>query len=256
MSLLTLALTAVLLNAPPELSPRETADVGDRGQLSVGVFNPLTYAVADGLELRAHPVLFFVSPNLIARVAHLRQGPLRLTGEYGLSVPTPLLRLTQGYLFPSWERSGQQIGWYVVPRAGLVASVDPRVGHVLTLLTDLAVGIPLTSNDATPLGAPAPLEMLLAPALNGYRAHAGALYDLRLAPRWRARAYVDAYLVGRGAPMTFRAGAAVDWGAFRSGRFTLGVVYWNSDQFARDPVTFRRVRSHDILPTFDVIWEL
>jgi hypothetical protein len=237
------------------LLARETADVAPRGTFSVGLFSPAAYVVAEGVELRAHPLLFLVSPNLLVRWAHVRSGAWRLTSEYGLSVPTPALRLTQGYLFPSWDRSDGQIGWFLVPRAGVSFSRGAPQSNVLTLSGDLAAGIPLSRNDATALGAPAPLELLLAPVLSEYRARVGGIYDHAIAPRWRGRLYVDGYAVGRNSPSTLRAGAAVDWGLFARSRLTLGVVWWNSNQHARDPVTGQGVRSNDFLPTLDFIWE-
>ena len=54
--------------------------MGPRGSWSVGVFNPLRYAVTDRIELQGHPLLFFVAPHLDARFAVVRRG-----GEDGRS---------------------------------------------------------------------------------------------------------------------------------------------------------------------------
>lgn len=233
---------------------RETAHVGQRGDYSVGVFAPLTIGVADGLELRAHPLVFLVDPHLTARKRHVQAGSWSLTGEYGFSLPTPLLRLAQGYLFPSWPTSGRQVGWILAPHAGMVASWGDLDQHVLTLTADLAAGIPLSRNHATPLGAPAFLEVELAPALHGFRAHWGALYDRRLSDRFRARVYADVFVhAARPSPFTLRGGAGIDLRVGTMSRFTLGAVWWNSDQHSLDG-DGRRVRSNDFLPTLDFIW--
>jgi hypothetical protein len=237
------------------LPARETAHVGEAGQYSVGIFAPLTYAVAEGLELRGHPLLFLVSPNLVVRHRHLQTQRWTLAGEYGLSVPTPLLELSQGYLLPSWDRSDDTVGWIVVPRAGLVASRGSLQQGVLTFFADVAVGIPLTRNDAEPLDAPAPLEMLLAPALHGYRGRVGAAYDHPFTERLRGRLYADGFVhQARPSPLTLRGGVNLDLGVGRQSRLTLGVVWWNADQHAIDPATGRRHRSNDFLPTLDFIW--
>jgi hypothetical protein len=253
--LLTLALAAATEAAAEGLPARETAHIGPRA--SVGVFNPLSVPLSETLEVRGHPLLFLVSPNAVLRVRHLEVREWTLTGEYGLSVPTLAMRLTQGFLFPSWNTSDKRVGWTVVPRAGLVASHGAPSGNVLTLAADVAAGVPLGPNDATSLGTLAPLEVLLAPALAGWRAHAGALYDLPLSARLRGRAYADLYLhKARPSPVTFRVGLGLDVGVGESSRFTVGAQWWNSDQHARDMATGERHRSNDFVPTLDFIWGL
>lgn len=245
------ALVASSAGAEPLLA-RETAHVGGKWDYSVGLLAPLTLGVADGLELRAHPVLFFVAPNLDVRVSHWRSSDWRLTGEYGLSVPTPLMRLTQGYLFPT---SGRTIGWWVVPHAGAALSHGAAEGAVLTLSADLAVGLPLSKSEVTPLGAWPFLDVLFAPTLSRYRARLGAAYDYPLSDRWRVRAYGDLFLHGANpSPFTLRAGAGVDLRIGRMSRLAVGGVWWSSDQHAIDPTTLQRVRSNDFLPTLDFIW--
>ena len=77
------------------LSPRLTADVAPRGGWSVGIFNPLRIAVTDSIELEAHPLLIAVSPHLgVRQKLWSHPSGWRVTGAYGISVPTPALRLT------------------------------------------------------------------------------------------------------------------------------------------------------------------
>lgn len=257
--------------AAPRLSPRETAYVNPAPwSYSVGVFNPLTLGLPGGFEVQTHPLLFLVAPNAVARVPHramvLVPGQWGLTGEYGFSVPTLGMRLTQGTLFPAWAHDEGQIGWMVVPTAGLVSSwVGPRL-DVLTARLDLAAGVHLTHNDAQPLDAPAPLDLVFAPALGRYRARASLLYDFPLGERLRLRGYGDVYVYGRDSEVelprgfenvTTRLGVAVDLGlgAPLTKRLTAGVAWWNADQHAIDPETFERVRSNDVWPTLDFVWE-
>jgi hypothetical protein len=267
---------ALLLSAPsawaqPELSPRETALVRpEPWSYSVGVFNPLTLTVAKNLEIQTHPLLFLVAPNAVVRVPHralvLVPGQWGLTGEYGFSVPTLGMRLSQGTLFPTWQHNEGHIGWYVVPTAGLVYSYVGQGIDVLTLRSELTVGIPLTDSDAQPLDAPAPLDLLFAPTLGRYRARVGILYDLPLGNAFRLRGYGDVYVYGRDADyepprgwqnVTTRLGIGADWGFGKKldKRLHFGVAWWNADQHAIDPDTFEPERSNDIWPTLDFIWE-
>jgi hypothetical protein len=256
------------------LPARDTAFVWpSAGHYSVGVFNPLTVSVGSDVELQAHPLLFFVAPHLLVRVAHVplvdECGSWGLTGEYGWSVPTPAMRLTQGTLFPAWEQGGGQIGWSVTPHAGAVASWrggSPwATNSVLTSRLDLSVGVPLTASDAQPLDAPAPLNLLFAPILNGYRGRMGVEWDLSLQRRWRLKLYGDLFVHGtqselewpQGAEnLTSRLGAGLDvgFGQTQNRRLTFGVAWWNSEQHAIDPDTWQPLRSNDVWPTLDFIW--
>jgi hypothetical protein len=252
------------------LLARETALVAPRGSYSVGVFDPLRVAVSDRVELETQPALFLVSPQIVARVAHLDHGDrLRLTGEYGLSMPTLAMRLLQGHLFPSWDHQQQQVGWILAPRAGVLASIGDPDGAVITVRADLTVGVVLSHTDTMPLDTYAPLELLFAPVTGGYRGRLGAIYDRALAPRWRVRGYADLYLIGSGElhdPGDFplrssprvitRVGAGVDFapGQRRRNRIALGIAWWSYDQHEIDPITFAARRSNDIFPTADFIW--
>lgn len=253
---LALLLLAALPARAEGLAARDSAATGPAGSWSVGLFNPLRYALSDRVELQAHPLLFFVSPNLLARVSHGSLAGFRFAGEYGLSVPTPAMRLSQGFLFPSWDWSPEkQIGWFLVPRAGLVASREARGGDLFTARAEAAVGLPLGRNDAGPLEASPALDVLFAPALSGWRTRLGALYDLSLTQRLRLRGYADLWLHGKQpSNWTTDAGLGLDFAVGRSSRFTLGVIWWNGDQHAVDEESGARVRSNDFLPTLDFIW--
>ena len=254
------AALAVLFAAPSFAEPflaRETAQVGKKWDYSVGVFAPLTLAVADGLELRAHPLLFLVSPNLDLRKSHWESGLWQVAGEYGVSVPTPVLKLAQSFLFPVEGT----VGWFLVPHVGAVASRGEMNANVLSISADLAIGIPLTRTNVgppgeplVPLGAPL-LDLELSPMLTGYRFRFGGLYDYRLSERWRLRGYADIYVHGAmPSPWTLRAGANVELRVGKSSRLSAGAVWWNSDQHAIDTTTWQHVRSNDFLPTLDFIW--
>lgn len=256
----------------------DTADVGHKGAWSVGLFNPLRYAMADGLEIEVHPVVFLTAPHATVRVAHTTGNDLRITGEYGLSVPTFGMRLTQGFLFPTWAEKKEQIGWFVVPSAGVAVSGGAANAAVWTARADLAVGIPVGANSATPQHSfLAPLDLLFAPQLTGYRAHLGGAYDLPLSARVRAHVELNLFHVGSDPDLVVNgrnvgplrqlsrvlvtSHAGVDIALFERSRVGLGVYLANYDQGAvsvtADASGFAqvdRVRSWNIIPTIDFIW--
>ncbi|MBI5544990.1 MAG: hypothetical protein HY901_13955 [Deltaproteobacteria bacterium] len=251
---LSLCLLPSSARAEPLLS-RDTADVGSAGSYSIGVFNPLKVAVSDGVELQAHPLLFFVAPNLTVRIAQGELGGFRLASEYGLWCPTPLMRLTQGFLFPTWDHGSGEVGWSLVPQAGLVATRGHRASRTLTLAADIAVGIPLTRDDLTAPGGIAPLDDWLAPVTTGFRARLNVAYDVSLVSWLRGRAYLGLSLHGKNpSPVAFSGGLSLDLAVGRNSRFTLGMMWWNADTREMDLRTHQHVRSNDFFPTLDFIW--
>jgi hypothetical protein len=250
------ALAITLLALPP----RDSADVIRTGDYSVGLVDPLRIGAAKNLEIVTHPIIstFMLSPNVQARVA-LRTGGLRVTGEYGLSVPTMAMRITSGFLFPSWKTSDNRVGWFVVPSVGLAVSYGAWTGRI-----DSAIGVPLGRNDATPLDTFAPIELIFAPALNGYRHHVGTIVDVPVTEWLRVRGALDAWMIGPFDPpksqLIFAASAGVDLRLSQRWRLALGAIVYESDQ--RRTVVERedgrwvrnRVRSVDVYPTLDVIF--
>lgn len=269
------------------LRARDTAEVRAKGSWSMGVFNSLIYAPRDGFEIDVNPLIFLVAPNVIARVAHVPggAGAWRVTGEYGLSVPSGGFHLTkpfglQGDLVPSCKVSAdnpgligwcQAPGWAIVPRAGLVVSkgngdeTKPD-RNVFTAKADLAVGIVVAGERGTPLDAIPPIDLWTAPVYNKYRARIGVAYDLAATDWLRTRLEANLYRVGDApdvlrSPYTFAAHLGLDLAVGSASRFTLGAMYWNSDQHAialgtnaAGKVDYVGVRSNDFFPTIDFIW--
>ncbi len=267
-----LPLSAIAAEAPsrePTLWALDSAYTRPAGSWSIGVFAPGRYAFTDTLELEVPPLVSLVAPTATLRVAHVKSARFALTGEYGLSIPTFGLRLTRGYLFNSGAESGQ-IGWFVVPHAGLVATTPMGEKAELTGRASLAVGVPVGGE--TTVNALhsflAPLDLMTAPLLRGFRARLGAGYDRALLPWLRLRTSVDGYLVGAGrpgvapsSPLLFSAHVGLDMQVGQRGRFTVGGIWWNWDQRAtvvrtgEDGFAQRvPVRSNDFLPTLDFIW--
>jgi hypothetical protein len=267
---------ADIVNAEPRVA-RDTADVRTKGSYSVGVFAPLKIAVTDSVELQAHPLVFFVAPHVTARFALLKSS-VRLTAETGLSVPTFAMRLTKGYLFPTWAQSSNQIPFMLVPRIGFLASGGAPTKHVWTGVVDFAARVPFGTVNAGPLDSfLAPLDLLFAAPLTGFVSRVGGAYDIALGERLRTRLEANIHLTGSGntfavqtqnvgplaalSPWIFSAHAALDIAVGTSSRLSLGVWWGNADTGASVVVPTQngfsdrvRVRSNNILPTIDFIW--
>jgi hypothetical protein len=244
---------------------RDTARLVPEGSFGLGIFQPLQIGVARGIELDAGLVPWFLlSPNAGLRVHLGDLGGVTFTGEYGLSVPTFAMRILQGYLFPTWETSDRRAGFFLVPSVGISASAGSR--GVLTGRLDTSVGVPLGRNDAGPLETYAPIELLFAPALNGYRSRLGAAYDFALLGWLRARAEANLYLIGKSpfpprSPLYVSAQLGLDIGLGRRFRLAPGVIWYNYDARAtavergEDGRLHRAgVRTNDFFPTFDLIF--
>lgn len=253
-------MAAALIAAMLALPARDSADVIPRGHWSVGLLDPLRIGVMKDVEVVTHPVIsILASPNVQARVA-FRTSKLRITGEYGLSVPTVVMRMTSGYLFPSWKESDNRVGWFVVPSVGLAMSYGIWTGRI-----DSAIGVPLGRNDATPLDTWAPLELIFAPSLNGYRHHLGTIVDHPVADWLRIRGGLDAWMIGPFDPaksqFIFAGFGGVDVRLSRRLILALGGIVYNSDQRRQviergDDGRWKRtsVRSWDVYPTLDLIF--
>jgi hypothetical protein len=284
-----LVLSSVALAQPRPA--RDTADVGDKGSWSVGIFNPLRIAVHDRIELEAAPLVFFIAPNLNVRYAILKDAKpdpaaapaevkpgLRLTGEFGLSLPTFAMRLLKGWTFPSWSTSDNNVGWMLVPRFGLLLSGTVFTHDVWTARADLAVRVPMGANSAAPLNSfVAPLDILLAAPLTGLCSRVGGAYDHAFGDRLRLRGEFNVYVTaGQGnlvvsgadvgplapiSPVILSAHVGLDIAVFKQSRVTVGALWANYDTGQTVVVTdadgFSRrsaVRSNNFLPTIDYIW--
>ncbi|HEY0881448.1 MAG TPA: hypothetical protein VGD87_07955 [Archangium sp.] len=279
----------VLLALPAFAEPRparDTADVGNSGSYSVGLFNPLRVSFHNRFELQAHPLWFFVAPHLDARFAILKepteagQPPkgVRLTAEAGVLMPTFAMRLMKGFFFPTWETSTNDIGFMLIPRVGLLLSANAFTHDVLTFRLEGSMRIPMGPNSATPLNSfLAPLELLFAAPLTGFLGRGSVAYDHAFGEMLRLRGEVNFYVTGTqgtlqvdGAsvgnvaaidPFIFTAHLGLDIAVFKHSRISVGAYFANYDQGATDVVTRSdgfservRVRSNNILPTIDFIW--
>lgn len=281
----------VLLAIPAwadDFPARETADVGPVWTGSVGVFNPLRLAVADGVELEVHPLIFLTAPHVDVRVAHQpgAAGDIRVTGEYGLSLPTGALRLAKplglsGDLVPSCKVAAkdpalagecQKAPWTLVGHAGVVVSGDVGLSAeatpaaTWTLRADVAKGLVFSGGEVRPLDAWAPVDVSLAPSLGYTRAQVRGQWDQRVLAWLRVRTEVGLWLTTQAAdadrsPLAVSAYLGTDLRTSIHTRLTLGAVYWNSDRHqvvvhkgADGFAEVVRVRSHEVWPTVDFLW--
>ncbi len=253
-----------IASAELPLGARDTAYVLPEGQWRAGIFAPVAVGIGRGVELTTSLAPWFMlSPNAAARVELGKVGPATITGEYGLSLPTGSMRLLSGYLFPSYKNGQGEVGWSLVPTAGLFVSGGKD--NVLTGRMETAIGIPLGDTSVGTLETYAPIELVYAPALTGLRARLGGMYDHAFFPWMRARVGVNGYLVGQSpypprSPIYLSAEAAVEFALGGRVRLSLGAIYYNYDQRATvtergDDGKWRRVgvRSNDVYPTFDLI---
>lgn len=247
--------------------PRGTAAPVERW--SIGVFDPLRIALSDDVELSGHPLLFLVlTPNAELKVRTARTAHWTFASTFGLSVPTVGMRLLEGTLFPTWDKGGGRVGWFVVPSVGLLATRAIRGGRdALTLGLESAIGLGIGPNDARPVDGWAPLEIAFAPALRGTRVHAHATHDVAIVPTVRARVGLDAWFLGRRtpepetSPFILGARGGLDVRLSPHTRLSVGFVAWSFDAHRTevrrgDDGRWRRVRvrSTDVWPILDLLW--
>ncbi len=212
-----------------------TAFVMDEGRWEVGLFGPLRYGLTDRVELSAHPLWFFVAPNLRAKVGWTNEGDTRVATVHSVTYPTPLLRLLAmegaGGVLPP-DRSVPHIfsirnevvisqafeehiltgsaGLQVAPRVGesQLISIDlpvvyPRTAAYFTQVTALG-GVSMQGPITDSLGYQTGARVFVYPGAEGSFA---AEYDARL--RWRSSGswMVQAGVLGSLAGYPFGLGA-------------------------------------------------
>lgn len=257
------------------IAARETAYTEAAGTWTTGVFNPLRIALSADTCVETHPLLDAMGAfNVGLQHQQLREKNWVLSYSMGLNIPTLAFRLSQQIplaspFFPTWTDSGRRIGWTMEPSLGLLWSYGTQDAALWTLRGDLSVGLPLEPSDAYPVDSTfAPLELVLAPSLTGFRARVGAGYDYPILNWLRLRAQGNVYLTGAHpadkpqlSPLFFETYAGLDVGLGDNARLTFGAKWYNWDQHATDVRVddagrAKRVpvRSNDFLPTIDFIW--
>lgn len=275
------AAVAMAAGAPASALPaRLSADLPATSTWNVGVFSPLRWVVRDGLELETHPLITLVAPHLTARVRHVRSDALRVTGEYGIGLPTTAFALAPpgvaGYLGPSCKvfdaepdrapGSCERPGAVLTLSAGVLASIGEQA--VTTGKLDVTYGVLLGDSRGRPTDTWPILDNQLAPIFRAWRAHVMVRHDRPLHERVRLSGELHVWQVGRvdndsddRSLTTFGAHVGLDVGLGAHSRATLGALYTNADSRATEVVDDKDgfskrvfVRSHDVWPTLDVMW--
>lgn len=91
-SVASLGASSAVAQPHDEWSGRRADTVAD-GRWEIGVFAPLRYGLTDRVELAAHPLAFFVVPNLTGKIRWTDDRPWRIATRHGVHDPTPLLNL-------------------------------------------------------------------------------------------------------------------------------------------------------------------
>lgn len=257
------------------IAARETAYVDPAGTWTTGIFNPLRIGVDDKTSVETHPLMDIIGGFNFAVQSQLMQNDAWvLSYKAGLTIPTMAYRLSQQIplaspFFPTWAKSPRHIGWTLEPSLGLLWSHGQGDAAIWTVRADLTIGMPLELSDAYPVDSMfAPLELLLAPTLTGFRARAGVGYDYPVLDWLRLRAQGNIYLTGNHpadqaqlSPLFIEGYAGIDIGLGANARMTLGAKWYNWDQHAtevqiddQNRAQRRAVRSNDFYPTVDFIW--
>ncbi len=263
-------LAAIGVSAPARAEPmraREGAHLLAPGAWSGGLVAPVRVGLTRRYELSTQAFEWLLlSPNAELRTDLGNIGSWTFASTMGLSVPTMSMRLTQGYLFPTYENEGKKPGWVVVPSFGVLASSGPaRAEGLLTLHFATSLGLPLGDRNATPLETYAPIDLVFAPALTGLRVRTGATYSHAIGNHVRARLLGEIAMMGSKtdvprSPLVWHAALTGEVALGRRVRIEGGVHAYESDQRKTelverpDGTVYReRVRSLDFFPAIDVI---
>ncbi len=255
---------------------RESAFMLPDGTWSFGIFNPTRYQINKTWAVETHPLGILFLPHVTAYHHWASGSDWALTGRYGLAVPSWSLRFgvplgLKGYLAPAClvdeaepDRNAQcmEAGWAITPTVGAAYSI--KKDWTFTVDADLAAGLMLSGDRPLPLDSVAAVDMSYAPLTHSYRAHVGLRATKAFLPWLRAMFELDGYRVGivdDRSPWALSAFAGVDFQCTKHMVLTLGTIYWNHDQRAMvledigdGFVKKAMVRSHDFLPTIDLIW--
>ncbi|MEE2788978.1 MAG: hypothetical protein VX589_16700 [Myxococcota bacterium] len=275
-----MALAIMCLAAPANsqiFRDRLSAFTGLERSWSVGVFNPFNYQFTKDWGLEAHPlVAMTVAPHLTTTQRWLSGQAWSLQGRYGLSAPTWSLKFAppfglRGYLSPQCLVSNAEPergdtcddpGWVLAPSLATRFSVGKT--WVLTADLGFTVGVLVSGERPRPLDTYAPINLLYTPATHEYRADFGLRISRSLVSWLSCAAEFDIYRTGEFGPLspwTFTTYLGFDARVSTHVTMTAGAIYFNHDQGAmtlmdigQGYVRKSMIRSHDIYPTFDVIW--
>ena len=233
----------------------DTSSLLRKGQWETGLFGITRIGLSDQLELRLHPLVAAVSPHFALRFTHGKVAGGDVSIEWGAGVPTYALRMLQGDAAGTFFPTDVEIPWMITPRAGMVWSRGDTK-QTYTLRSDVTLGVAFTQPTRS-VESPGEgwLDLLFAPATDGYRARLGLTYDRSLSAGLRSRTSMDLYGTGIAAnPMMVLGRQVFDVciGRGRDGRanrLSLGVAWLNSFSHQTGGA-----RSNDFMPIIDLVF--
>lgn len=259
-----LALSTLAVSAAADPMPaRETARVLPKSGVAVGLMSPSAYGLGHGLEVTTMVLPWLlISPNLSVRAQLLEKKGLVFSAEYGLAVPSGAMRLTQGFLFPSYAVTNIKPGFLLQQHAGFWLSGGSR--GTWTAHMDVT-GVFTTDPNFQPLNSFAPLNLWFGPATGEPRWHLGGMYDHPLTTWLRGRVGLNGYLMGSSksdlSPFYLSAEAGLEARLGKRWRLAIGGVWYNYDTHDTEVQTDDtgraqnvRIRSNDIYPTLDLVF--
>lgn len=243
----------------------------------VGLLNPLRYQVNETWAVQGHPLAAIAYPSIHAYQGIAQGNHWRFTAHYGLALPSQTLRHSlplglRGYFSPSClvdeaepdrNTACQEAGVSIATTIGGQYSYQDTWTYTVDF--DVTMGVMLNGDRPTPLDTYAPVELIFAPLTHTHVTHLGARASRVWLPKLSTAVEVDLYrlgVVGNRSPWIVSAYGGLDVSLTSTLVMTVGVIYWNSDQrdmrLEQDADGFSRksmVRSHDVYPTFDLIWQ-
>lgn len=255
---------------------RESAFVSPRNW-QVGLLNPLRYQLNDSWAFEGHPLAAIAYPSVHAYQGLAHGAQWRFAAHYALALPSQTLRHSlplglRGYFSqsclvaeaePNRETYCQEAGMSLAPTIG--ARYSYRDTWTYTADVNVTAGFMISGQRPAPLDTYAPIELIFAPLTRTHVTHLGFRARRMWQSSFSTAFEMDVYgmgAVGSRSPWVFSAYAGLDVSLSQTLLLTLGAIYWNHDQRAmrleEDAGGFSRkimVRSHDIYPTFDLIWQ-
>ncbi len=215
-----------------------------KGQMEVGIFAPLRYALSDSILLSTHPVFFITAPNATITWAHAKTGNWYWATKHGFLYPTLLLRQlarkgTGGFISPEFEIP-QMISVY----NGVVLSKELAKRHLLSLAAGLDFGFVSGALDTrTSIDLPY-IYPRLTPFYSGYQLLTELNVNGWLADRWNYHLAIKGFWSQSNA---LEQVGYVGWNSKGNTQVRLGYFF----SYAEYPFG---VQAHLILPTLDVVW--
>ena len=66
-----------------------------KGEIQIGIFQPVTYGAKHNIDISSHPLLFFIKPNISIKKFYKEFNGIGIANRYSAEYPTPLLKILQ-----------------------------------------------------------------------------------------------------------------------------------------------------------------